>query len=78
MDKVLITGGMGFIGTNLAVSLKNKFNVICIDNFYKKESLNNVAKLDEYKIENTKLDINKKKDIKKLITENKFDTICHL
>lgn len=78
MDKVLITGGMGFIGTNLAVSLKNKFNVICIDNFYKKESLNNVAKLDEYKIENTKLDITNKKDIKKLITENKFDTIVHL
>ena len=35
MDKVLITGGMGFIGTNLAIALKNKFDVHCIDNFIK-------------------------------------------
>ena len=54
MDKVLITGGIGFIGTNLAISLKNKFDVHCIDNFYKNESLKNITNLDDHKIKHTK------------------------
>lgn len=32
MDNVLITGGMGFIGTRLAKSLVDKFNVVLVDN----------------------------------------------
>lgn len=78
MDKVLITGGMGFIGTNLAISLKNKFNVHCVDNFYKNESLRNIGNLDKYKIINKKLDITNNDAVEKLIIENRFDTVVHL
>ena len=78
MDKVLITGGMGFIGTNLAIALKNKFDVHCIDNFYKNESIKNITNLDDHKIKNTKLDITNNEDIKKLISENNFSTVVHL
>ena len=35
--KVLITGGCGFVGTNLALFLKSKnFNVNCLDNLSRK------------------------------------------
>ena len=40
--KVLVTGGAGFIGSNLCEELlKNECNVVCLDNFStgKKENL---------------------------------------
>ena len=37
--KILITGGCGFIGSNLSIYLKNKgFKVYSLDNLLKKES----------------------------------------
>ena len=33
-DKVLIIGGSGFIGHNLAITLQKEFNVSVIDSFY--------------------------------------------
>ena len=42
--KILITGGCGFIGSNIAIYLKkiNKKNKIyCADNFYRKGSIEN-------------------------------------
>ena len=41
--KVLITGGCGFVGTNLALFLKSKnFNVNCLDNLSRKGSRYNL------------------------------------
>ena len=48
MQKVLITGGAGFIGKNLSLSLlKNGFKVIALDNF-STSSLRNVEDLFDY------------------------------
>ena len=36
MDNILITGGLGFIGRNLAISLSKKNNVKILDNSFRK------------------------------------------
>lgn len=70
--KVLITGGCGFIGSNLAIFLKQKkFKVISIDNLFRNGSKLNENKLKLYGIKNIKKDIN---DINK-IKLPKFDVV---
>ena len=56
--KILITGGCGFVGTNLSIFLKNKKNkVISVDNLSRKGSRYNLNLLKKNKIKNYKLDI---------------------
>ena len=66
--KVLITGGCGFVGTNLALFLKSKnFSVNCLDNLSRKGSRYNLKLLKNEKIKNYKFNIyktNKKKNCK--------------
>ena len=40
--KILITGGCGFVGTNLALFLNNYYNVSCLDNLSRKGSKYNL------------------------------------
>jgi len=47
MDKLLITGAAGFIGTNCALSLRNDFDLILVDNFSRSGSENNAAMLKD-------------------------------
>lgn len=50
---VLITGGAGFIGSNLCEALlKEQINVVCLDNFStgKKENINPFLKLNHFKL----------------------------
>ena len=48
--KILITGGCGFVGTNLALYLKKKkFNVFSLDNLARKGSLYNLNLLKKKK-----------------------------
>tara|TARA_B100000945_G_C19941208_1_gene394059 strand:+ start:67 stop:219 length:153 start_codon:yes stop_codon:yes gene_type:complete len=48
--KILITGGCGFVGTNLALYLKKKkFNVFSLDNLTRKGSLYNLNLLKKKK-----------------------------
>jgi len=70
---VLITGGCGFVGTNLSIFLKKKgFNVSTLDNFVRKGSRFNYITLKKLKIKNYNLDISNYSNIKKL---PKFDFI---
>ena len=44
----LITGGCGFIGSNIAIYLREKnkkFKICCADNFYRKGSIENKKRL---------------------------------
>ena len=71
--KILITGGCGFVGTNIALYLNTKgFNVSSLDNLSKKGSSYNFSLLKKKKIVNYKFDISNYNYIKKL---PKFDLI---
>ena len=71
--KILITGGCGFIGSNLSIFLKKKkFNIFSLDNLFRKGSELNEKRLHENKIKNFKIDICNKNQINKL---PKFDLI---
>lgn len=65
--KILITGGCGFVGTNLSIFLKNKKNkVISVDNLSRKGSRYNLNLLKRNKIKNYKLDISNFNSLNKI------------
>lgn len=71
--KILITGGCGFIGSNLSIYLKKKnFNVFSLDNLHRKGSELNQKRLKKNKIKNFKINISDKQKINKI---PKFDLI---
>jgi len=71
--KILITGGCGFIGSNLSIFLKKKrLNIFSLDNLYRKGSELNEKRLKENKIKNFRIDICNKSQINKL---PKFDLV---
>lgn len=71
--KILITGGCGFVGANLAIYLKKKkFNVTSLDNIVRLGSHYNLKLLENNKIKNYKIDISNYKKIEQL---PKFDLI---
>ena len=70
---ILITGGCGFVGTNLSLYLKSKkFNVYTLDNLSRKGSKFNYKVLKKKKIKNFKINIANYKKLKGL---RKFDLI---
>ena len=70
---ILITGGCGFVGTNLSLYLKSKkFNVYTLDNLCRKGSKFNYTVLKKKKIKNFRINIANYKKLKGL---RKFDLI---
>ncbi len=75
--KILITGGCGFVGTNIALFLsKKKFKVDSLDNLSRKGSKYNLHLLKTNNIKNYNLNINNKKLIKKLPKYNLIIDCC--
>jgi CDP-paratose 2-epimerase len=75
--KILITGGCGFIGSNLAIFLKEKIKnvkITSVDNLSRKGSRLNHKRLSQKKIKNFNSDIGKSN---KLTRFPKFDLIIH-
>ncbi len=71
--KILITGGCGFVGANLAIYLKKKkFNVFSLDNIVRPGSQYNLNLLKKNKIKNYKIDII---NYDKIIKLPKFDLV---
>ena len=65
--KVLITGGCGFVGTNLAMFLHSKgLKIDCLDNLSRKGSIYNLNLLKGKRIKNFKVDISNYNKIQKL------------
>ncbi len=75
MKNILITGGAGYIGSHIVEQLvkKNFLKIFIVDDLSTghKRLINKKAKF-------IKADINKTQLIKKIILNNKIDTIIHL
>ena len=73
MDNILITGGLGFIGRNLAISLSKKNNVKILDNSFRK-NFSDIKFHNKIKI--IKGDIKNPKTLSKCLKN--VDTVFHL
>jgi UDP-glucuronate 4-epimerase len=84
--KILITGCAGFIGYHIAEKILKDFKnykVYGIDNFnkyyspeLKKKRITNLKKYQKFNLR--KIDISKKKIVKKIFDKNKFDIVIHM
>jgi UDP-glucose 4-epimerase len=75
MNKVLITGGCGYIGSNLIIKLvNNNFQPISIDNF--SNSSNHAFKQIKHYL-NQGIDICNFKKLYKFFKKNDIDSIIH-
>ena len=77
--KILITGGLGFIGVNTALTLGNNHEIFVIDNLSRKGNIENYTILKK-KINFTLFnkDIRNYFDLEEIFKQNKFDAIIHL
>jgi CDP-paratose 2-epimerase len=77
--KILITGGLGFIGVNTALTLGNNHEIFVIDNLSRKGNIENYTTLKK-KLNFTLFnkDIRNYFDLEEIFKQNKFDAIIHL
>ena len=77
--RILITGGCGFVGSNLAIFLKKKIKkstIVSLDNLSRSGSVLNCARLKKNNIKNYKIDITNEKAIEKLPKFNLVIDCC--
>lgn len=69
MKTILVTGGSGFVGSNLAVLLKEKYpaySIICLDNLKRRGSELNLSRLNDSDIQFIHGDIRDKSDFQQI------------
>lgn len=78
--RILVTGGLGFIGSHTVVELANEnHEVIIVDNLYnaKEEVLEKLEKITGKKFKLYKYDLTDKEKIEDIFSENKIDAVIH-
>jgi CDP-paratose 2-epimerase len=69
MDRLLITGGAGFVGSNLAVSLAARhpdWEILALDNLYRRGSELNLPRLEQAGVEFVKGDVREPESLERL------------
>ncbi len=80
VKRILVTGGLGFIGSHVVVELQNSgFEVLIVDNLSntKIEVLENITEVTGIKPQFLQIDLREKETVSKLFNENKIDGIIH-
>ena len=80
MKKILVTGGLGYIGSHTVVELQNEgFEVVIIDNLSNTtiEVLDNITSITNKKPAYFNIDLKDKSAIKSFLKNNKIDGIIH-
>jgi CDP-paratose 2-epimerase len=69
LDRLLITGGAGFVGSNLAVSLASRhpdWEILALDNLYRRGSELNLPRLEQAGVEFVRGDVREPGDLDRL------------
>lgn len=78
--KVLVTGGLGFIGAETVVSLiENKIDCVIVDNLYnsKPDVLDRIEKITNVRPSFYNVDVANKEELNKIFEKEKPDSIIH-
>lgn len=78
--KILVTGGLGFIGSHTVVELaKENHEVIIVDNLFnaKEEVLEKLKKITGKTFKLYKYDLNDKEKVEEIFEENDIDAVIH-
>jgi len=81
MKNIIITGGAGYIGSHVAVSLlENNYNVIIIDNFSNSylETIQNIEKITRKKITLFTANVNDKSALQQVFKQYEIYAVIHL
>ncbi len=77
MDKTLVTGGAGFIGSHIVEELVLLDHKVTIVDNLSSGSLENLAHIDQKNIEFIHMDIRNEDAVAKLFEQGKFDVVFH-
>ena len=80
MNKILVTGGLGFIGSHTVVELQNNgFEVVIIDDLSNTtiEVLDRITKITNKQPEFVQLDLKNKQAVQAFFKQNKIDGVIH-
>ena len=79
-NKILVTGGVGYIGSHCLISLiNNKYEPIVVDNLSNssREVLKKIQLITKKKIKFYKFDLRNKKKLSSVFKKYKFDSVLH-
>ena len=80
MSKVLVTGGLGYIGSHTVVELQNEgYDVVVIDNLSNTEIKvkNRIESITGKEVETVIADVNDSDALEKIFSEHTFDGVIH-